>query len=511
MIKKWHVSILLMIPIGVIYALVISVHWKPTWDSATYIMLGKSLITFNGFKYMGIPHTKYPFMFPLMLAPIIGIFGKNFLLMRIFIVLTALGSIYLTYWLFSRKYNFWFGMGMMLMTAASFPLMFESTRILSDIPYMFFSLLALVFIRRYAKEEHWKNKNAYISVILMLVSFFTRYIGMALFAGTMLYMLINSSGNLKLRFKKIVFIGIIFLIPASAWMIRGAVIRHINPHPPGLREFLSYEKELVVTNPSDPHSDNVRWNNFVSRIKNNEIYYERLIGDIIHGKSADMKTRSRILSIIFLVGFVYCLIRYRDVFEYYVFFYILTYILWTSLQGHRFLVPMIPFIFYYFVKAVLIIPHVLRLIINKIKPSEHVWFIIKSTLVVLMAFLAIYLNFEADRNIIKAERIKPYYTGTLAEFLNSLEWIKDNTSPDTVIISGRSPWVYMITERKTFTPPWVNNIQEVAQSIEENKANYVISSPAVYSSQFLTPLIQQKPEMFDKVHQIGSCVIYKVL
>ena len=96
-------------------------------------------------------------------------------------------------------------------------------------------------------------------------------------------------------------------------------------------------------------------------------------------------------------------------------------------------------------------------------------------------------------------------------FLNSLEWLKENSQPDEVIIAGRSPWVYMLTERKTFTPPWVQNPQEVAQSLMDNKANYVITSPAVHSTQFLTPLIQQHPEMFEKIYEIGDCTIYRTI
>ena len=222
-------SFLLLLPIAVIYLLLLSVNWKPTWDSATYIMLGKSLISGHGFKYMDIPHTKYPFMFPLMLAPIVGLFGRNFLLMRLLIVLTALGSIGLTFWLFKRSFGTWPGLGIMVMTAASYPLVLECTRILSDIPYMFLSLLSLIFIRRYAHDERWKGKSGYICAALILASFFTRYIGLALFAGTVIYLLVDSRGTLALRLRKIALISLIFLIPASLWMVRGAVFRRTSP------------------------------------------------------------------------------------------------------------------------------------------------------------------------------------------------------------------------------------------------------------------------------------------
>ena len=87
---------------SIIYLYTLDNYWKPVWDSAIYISLGKSIATGNGYCYMGLPHTKYPFILPLMLSPIIKLFGLNFLLMRLLIIIFAIGSIYFTYILFKK-------------------------------------------------------------------------------------------------------------------------------------------------------------------------------------------------------------------------------------------------------------------------------------------------------------------------------------------------------------------------------------------------------------------------
>ncbi len=507
-------SFLLAAPIAVIYSLLLSVNWKPTWDSATYIMLGKSLITGHGFKYMGISHTKYPFMFPLMLSPIIGLFGRNFFLMRLLIVLMALGSVWLTFRLFRRAFDAWLGLGLMLITAASYPLMFECTRILSDIPYMFLSLLSLIFVLRYARDEKWSSRYGYITAGLLLVSFFTRYIGLALFAGTGVYLLLDSKGPLSLRFKKIALISVIFLIPASLWMARGAVMRKIDPPPLDLREFLSYEKELVVVTAADPHAKTLRLGDLTSRIQQNSRYYQDLTADIVSGKDANSKTRAWIIFVILMCGFIYSLVRWRTCFEYYVFFYILIYLAWTSLQGTRFLVPIIPFIFYYLIRALWLIPDSLNFLIKRLSRGELVWdrywlWGKRLILAVLVVFL-IYCNWSSDANIIRNEHKKPYYTDSTANFFDAVRWVKENTEPGAVVISGRSPWAYMLSERKTLTPPWVNNVEEVMASIRRNGADYVINSKALHSTRFISPVLQKNPDSFLKVYEKGDCVVYEV-
>ncbi len=508
--------LLLALPVIIVYLLLLSTNWKPTWDSATYIMLGKSLITGNGFKYMDIPHTKYPFMFPLMLSPIIGLFGRNFLLMRLLIVMMALGSIGLTFWLFRRNFDTWLGLGIMLMTAASYPLMYECTRILSDIPYMFLSLLSLILIGPYAREDRWSSRFGYISAALILASFFTRYIGLALFAGAVSYLLLDSRGSLPLRLKKVALISIIFLIPASLWMVRGAVLRRISPPPPGLREFLSYERELVVVDAGDPHSRTVRLDEFISRVKQNNQQYQDLAADIASGKNTDSRRRAQVISAILLCGFIYCLIRRRTIFEYYVFFYVLAYVVWTSLQGTRFLVPIIPFIFYYFIRALWLIPEVLSLLIRKLSADRFVWkdkyrLLGKRLILAVLVVILIRCNWSSDVNIIRAEHTKPYYTGSAASFLDAVAWVRGNTGTDAVIVSGRAPWVYMLSDRKTFTPPWVENTKEIMTSIRENGTDYIISSPALYSFRFLSLILEERPGSFIKVYEIGDCVVYKVV
>jgi hypothetical protein len=380
---------------------------------------------------------------------------------------------------------------------------------------MFLSLISIAFIIPYAKDEKWSGKYGYISAILILVSFLTRYIGLALFIGAVLYLLIDGRGTLSIRMRKIALISIIFLIPAALWMIRGAVIRRIEPPPPNLREFLSYEKELIVVNPGDPRSDTIKLNDLISRLEYNAEYYRGLLSDIVSGKHVNSKSRAWVITIILIAGFIYSVIRWRGIFEYYVFFYILIYISWTSLQGVRFLVPIIPFIFYYFIRAVFLLIDGFNFLMGKLVNSGGKWDNYRDWLVriaiAVMVFFSVYFNWSSNANIIHNERSKPYYKGSIANFLNAVKWVRENTPPDAVIVSGRAPWVYMLSDRRAFTPSWVEDTNEVMDSILGINADYIINSPALYSYKYLEPVIKEKPVNFNRIHQNGDCVVYEVV
>ena len=262
---------LLIFPVAVLFLLTLNPNWNPTWDSATYITLGKSLITGHGYKYMGYSHIKYPPVFPLLLSPIIGVFGYNYLLMRLMIVIMGICSIGMVYLLFRRHKTpstKIMAVSVMLLSAVSYPLLFEATRILSDIPYMFFSFLALIFIDKYSsaqfnltaggpsKNRLYLNKIAYLTIFFILLSYFTRLVGLTLVAAAIPYLFLRAKQESKSMLssnpwlntaKKAAFIGVIFLAFASVWVIRNQVLK--NRLPKELIEGMSYEQELVLVEP----------------------------------------------------------------------------------------------------------------------------------------------------------------------------------------------------------------------------------------------------------------------
>ncbi len=532
---------LLIFPVAVLFLLTLNPNWNPTWDSATYITLGKSLITGHGYKYMGYSHIKYPPVFPLLLSPIIGVFGYNYLLMRLMIVIMGICSIGMVYLLFRRHKTpstKIMAVSVMLLSAVSYPLLFEATRILSDIPYMFFSFLALIFIDKYSsaqfnltaggpsKNRLYLNKIAYLTIFFILLSYFTRLVGLTLVAAAIPYLFLRAKQESKSMLssnpwlntaKKAAFIGVIFLAFASVWVIRNQVLK--NRLPKELIEGMSYEQELVLVEPSSPYPQLVSWKNMMSRVKNNLNYYESLMTNIISGQSISSKTGIYITSLILLCGFLFSAISNPTIIEFYTFFYVWIYLFWPSLQGERFLVPIIPFIFYYFLAFVKSIVYLVGYMLKKLPLARGLnssvnirgkISIINFSAITIVTCGLFWLNFSPAINIITGEHRKPYYQGDTANYINSILWVKENTPSDSVVVTDRAPWTHLLSGRKAFTFPWVPNTQEVINSIEKNGATHVIAIPWGYSEAYLTPTITAYPDKFTEIHRIESSIIYQV-
>lgn len=495
--------------IGIVYLLTLNENWNPTWDSAIYITLGKSLISGDGFKYMGYPHTKYPPIFPLLLSPIIGLFGDNFFLMRLVIVVMALGSVWLTYVLIKRISNDKFlAIFVMLSTAVSYPLFFECTRILSDIPYYFFSFGTLIFAEQYALDEHKAviSKKSLLTIVFLLLSYFTRLIGLALFAGIVSCLIIEGcvKGISKLKIKKSVFIGIVFILFSTMWMIHNYSVRVQIPNE--LRESLSYERELISVDPNNPYSETIGLKDLAVRISAHTDYYTWLLGSIVLGKRIDNQWLAACISLFLLSGFINCLFKRRTVAEYYTFFYCLILLVWTSTQGERFLLPIIPFIFYYFFKTA----EFFFLLISLCFP-KRITSIFPRVSLAIVTLLLISGNIASDIKIIKTEHKEPYYSSKMTTFLELIDWIKENTPIETTIVCDRAPYVYLLANRKTFSFPRVQNPQEVVESIDRNHADYVVySSVGGYAEKYLRPAIEEYANRFSVIYRKGDAIIYKI-
>jgi hypothetical protein len=500
-------AIFLLPLLAVWCGLTLSTHWHPTWDSAVYITMGKSIISGDGSRYMGYGGIKYPPGFPFMLGLIIGPFGYNFLLMRMLIVASAVGSLWLAYLIVRNRSNRWVATGVMCSTAFSFPVLFECVRILSDLPYTFISLLALYWVERYAKDsEGWRGKIGYITIGLIVAAYLTRIVGLTLFVGAIAYLTLGGVNLPRSRanLKKAIAIGIVLITIPPLWMaqnhLRGPKL------PPELREALSYERELVVQTAADPNAPLINWNGLVERIADNEKYYEQLLSNIVLGTSTEPGTRSRIITLILLAGYLYCLIRHRSVLEYYTFFYMLTYILWTSKEGERFLVPIIPILFYYLFQLLTLIVRG----ITRIGPLLARRKIIEAVAVVILTGVFIQWNWRSDVNIIKRERMHPYHTGYTAGILDVARWLKANTPPDTLVVSDLSSYVYLFSDRKTYHFTWVADPDEVFGSIRRIGADYVISTPSGRSNKYLKPALEAYAVNFEAVHRQGTFVVYRV-
>jgi hypothetical protein len=476
-------------------------HWKTTWDSATYIALAESLIRGDGYTYNGYPHTKYPPGFPLLLVPVELLFGRDFFWMRALIAACGAGSVGATYFLIRRRATAVYAVAVCVMTTASYALVFETTRILSDVPYMLVSLVALLWGERAVKSASRRDLSA--AILLIVLAWTIRLVGFTLAPALAIPLLFQRTGAFRERALRAgVVVGVVGMVIA-VWMARNALVTRTMPD--GLRESLSYEAELAAVNPDDPQSKRAGFAEIGQRVSRNAIYYEGMLSDLLTARKLKDATWRHALAAIWLLGWMYALVKRRSIVEFATLFYVGVYLLWPSVQGDRFLVPILPMLFYYALQPIEAVADGIR------RLKRDVGLVIEAAGQVALAAFVVWLNASLVSPMIRRERQEPYYDPATQDYMDAIAWTRDHTPSDAVIITDRAPYAVLFAGRRAFTSPWVADQQTVLDAIAANGGTHVIANDVGYSPKYLLPVIAAHPERFHEVHRIGQNVIYEVL
>ena len=474
------------------YQSLIVPQWSrlPVWDSAYYVCLARSLAQGRGYIYMGWPHGKYPPGVPLLLAPIEWICGDSFLLMRALMVSCALGVILMTWLLMRRLTSPPLAFAVSVMTAASYGLFQESAAILSDVPYTFISLAALYAAERLRCDL--TRRRLYAAIMLMLAAYLTRVIGFTLAPAIALALLIDSRGSPRSR--RLLYAGWIIgamALAMACWM--GYSAWAVRRMPLDLRSGSSYEREFIRVDPNNPDAVNAQLAELGRRVNKNFTYYRVMLTDLLTAKSVENTKGRWALSVWCLAGWLIVLVRRRSAAAYYTFLYLGVLLLWPTQQGKRFLVPLLPMFFYYALEP-------LRLMWKK---PVVLWLLLGA-----LVIASLFANARLIIPFVRAEHGTPYHDPETAEFIQALDWVREHTPPDAVLITDRSPMAYALTGRRAFTFPWVPDQAEVLDFMQRRGATHVIANPIGFAPQYLLPVIRAHPDRFREIQRFGENVVY---
>jgi len=196
MIKNDKVFCLLIV-LSVVY-IVLSLRNEFSWgdDFAQYILQAKSVIS-GDYEHLSLHNqirvenstvclgpTNYPWGFPLLLAPVIALFGVNFTVLQIYLGIFQILFLFALYALFKKKLNH-FQLLMIVAVFAFNPFLFQLKKnIISEIPFLFFCTLSIYLIQRVFVDRKFFFGNGWASSILMGIIlfcvFFVRTAGVVL-------------------------------------------------------------------------------------------------------------------------------------------------------------------------------------------------------------------------------------------------------------------------------------------------------------------------------------------
>ena len=497
LIKNWHWILISL------FFWIIALKCIPTdfcdlgGDSAQYITLAESLAQGKGLRMLNYPgepfYFYYPPVFALLLYPIIKFWGRNFYIMHLLIALFGYASLYVMYQLFKKYADKKIAVFSTCLMAINWAfILYSSEYILSDIPYLFFSLFVLSSAAIYLKKHSSINKEGILLLFGLCLTYFTRYIGITLYLGLLILFLVTPH---KTKIKKIIFIGGVFLIVFGLWNACKTLLP--SPMPSHLRllflidPYASYKGSLLA-NPLFFIFRFIDGTNYYYTLLSQAFFFSPLTGYIQEAAC------SLILGLLFL-GFWRKFKENKEcVFHYYFIAYLLLLIFWPFHEGVRFLIPILPFIYFYFLSGL----HTSLLFIFKRLSSLFFYLVISVGIffTALGSFRIAQASYQNCNTLPKP----------LENFIVLHEWIKDNLK-DSIILSRKSSLTYFYTGNKSLCYPFTKNPDEIFSFARKNKASYIIidefSKETYY---YLTPFLKKYNTQLELLQKIGKTGIFKI-
>ncbi len=490
-------------------------------DDAVYITLAKALATGHG--YMDIQgstpriEAQYPFLFPLFLTPIVYFWGAGAaMLMQILVGVFALASLIWSFFLFRQ----WLGSAPLALTATtaagSSELFWQfSHKVLTEIPYLFFTVAACWFAGIYAKEDSPWTKAGAFAALAAAAAFLTRTIGLSVCLAVPVFLLLatplpRAREEWRKRLEKVLVSGAILAAIGGAWTLRSRFAYSGQGH--------NYIGQFLLKQAYVPEAGQVSSTELWSRMGENLGYYAVEFQRMLLGTGWDgvhiMGAISPPLVFVTLVGFAYSLIARRTLAEPYLIFYVLIVLVWPW-KDVRFAVPVLPFLFYYLAQAIGFVVDVSW----RSKPTAS-RLLAAAIMIPLVARPAVTTLHTA-----LSDRHPGYHyeTSLLGEwpaypdwrdYHAAAQWLKENAPAGSTIINRSPNLLYIWTGLASRNYPYIFNQRAMLKDLTTEQRDYVIYDDFDWTyttKQYLRPVIRAFPSYFRRVAQFNGTIIYQMI
>mgnify|MGYP000105983660 CR=1 FL=1 len=425
-------------------------------DSAQYIILAESIVEGKGYKAINYPGDPffhyYPPVFSLLLSPIIYFWGRNFYLMHILVAFLGYLSLFFLYSIFKKYiYEKRAFLVTILFAINWLFVLYCSKYILSEIPYLFFSVLTIFFVNKYSERSSFLDRTGWFVLLGLILCYFTRYIGISLFLSTLIALLFS-----RQKLKKTVFIFSGFMFFFILWQV---IIYILNSS-----FSVSHYKQFILLDPYRPFLGNVLFNVkfIILRFIEGVNYYYKILGKLFFfiGKKSLLGDFLFLLSfIIVLFGILYTFLRDKGcLLCYYFLIYFLMIVLWPFKEGERFVLPILPFAYFYFITG---IKKILSFLSLKVFWGCFYGIIL---FLIISNVASLFLINTASKDL----------PPSFQHFISCNVWARRNLPSEGVIFSRKPTITYFYTNHKSMVYPFTINPDEIWREIKNNNIKYII-------------------------------------
>ncbi len=405
------------------------------------------------------PHL-YPWGFPLLLVPLVAVAGYNLMLVKVYVILFFLLSVLVCYHLFRPRIGRKYSLMLAALLAFNPYLITFNDIIVSDLPFLFFSLLSFLFIEKtLGLRSYFVNKPVtyILTGFLILFSFLIRTNGIVLLGvlgiGHLIKWYQPLLNNFTVTFRK----EWKELLPYLAFACFMVIAKILLPSGSG--------SHLIFLKAITPGK--LAWN---------LMYYIELPAEFYEGVLFPMLLYG--ISIPFLViGIWRRWKRMPDVL--YLAFCaasMLIFILWPPVQGLRFIFSLLPFYLYFIFRGLAVVQFALQRGTFRAVPNWVSVF----TLTLLVLFLLSNFKF-AYGNYPNRRMAEGPYTPASTEAFALIEKV---TKPQEVVVFFKPRVLSFLTDRQSLR---VTNLDE----IKAGKGDYLLYYKLVDFGQLLEDEYQE--------------------
>ncbi len=493
--KTHGVFLLLLIFTGLCYLYVFDKKLALSGDNVTYYLLGRSMASGNGYAEAWTiennPHTQYPPGYPAVIA-LTSFFspGSEFdkiNLIKVFNGIFFFCTVVMLFFLFTRlgvRKRFYPLLFLPLVTNPH--LLRFATIMMSEIPFLFFSVSALYAVTRIDfSVQPYRDKMFYTAVLCVIASMYIRTQGIALLFGIGFYF----AEKRKYRYLlSMVVVCLIFMLP---WVIRVQ-----------MQGGSSYLQQLMMVDPYNQDAGSMGFDQLLKRIFQNANQYISLEIPI-----GCFPAFEKIIVSIRIIGWVFGIalialsvngIRRIKAYRTLVIGYFIgtfgILLLWPSIwSGVRFIICVLPLLW--------------CLIVVGISDPVYRWLekrqLYHRTLPLLVSLLFL-VHLPPLYRLHQNARLP--YPPPWQHYFRMARWIRDNTPPKTITSCRKSGFFYLFSGRPTCVYLFSEDNAKVIVDMVKRGVDFIVVDQLGFSTtpKYLIPAIFQNKDFFENVLQLRN-------
>lgn len=470
-------------------------------DSVTYVLLAESVLrTGDGYSLSLEPgppeaHTKYPPGYPVILAPLVALAGRDFVLLKLVSVLFTAGSV-LVFCLYARREREWLPWLAIALAFAVSPGVIDYSRwMLSEAPFLFFTLVAIWMLREDASEEKI-GRPFVLALVAAIAGFYMRSIGALLLVGASVAYL------MRRQWRKFLVHGVVGGGLTIPWLVRNQLVTG---------ETTPYLEEFLLDNIYNPEAGYLGIAGLMGRFFENGILYatrelpRALVGsDSAWSGNFLIVCVAAVACLLALWGLIRALRNSPGAAEFYLILTCAAIMLFqSSVNDVRYLVPLIPLILMYAADGA-------TALAGRVKRPRWLAPLPVHTMGLLAALaVGAHLTRIPDNlDIIARYNAGDPYAGyhpAWRNFFEAAEWVEANTSPEAVVTVRKPRLFNALTDRRVRRYPFSTDADTVLTAVHET--DYVVLDALFPTTQrYLLPAIRQESDNFFLAHQTEAPV-----